>query len=55
MIKDEKFSTGLMALRDIIMMRDYRPDLSEEIINLFLYKDLMLIIRKIKLVKFSMR
>lgn len=41
MIKDEKFLTGLMALRDIIIMTEYRNDLKEEIINFFLDKTLI--------------
>lgn len=41
MIKDEKFLTGLMALRDIIIMSDYRTDLQDEIISLLLDKTLI--------------
>lgn len=41
MIKDEKFLTGLMVLRDIITISEYRIDLKEEIINLFLNKTLV--------------
>lgn len=41
MIKDEKFSTGLLALRNIIQMSDYRLDLKNKIINLLLNKDLL--------------
>lgn len=41
MIKDEKFLTGLMALKDIIIVSGYRYDLNDEITSLFLNKDLI--------------
>lgn len=41
MVKDEKFLTGFMALKDIIIMSDYRTDLKNEIISLFFKEDLL--------------
>lgn len=40
MIKDDKFLTGFMALKDIMIMSPYRPDLQEEIIR-YLIMDAM--------------
>lgn len=42
MIKDTKFQTGLMALRDIITISEWRKDLYPEIIDLFLHKELLI-------------
>lgn len=41
MIKDEKFQTGYMVLKDIIIMSDYRVDLKSEIIELFLNENML--------------
>ena len=42
MIKDVKFQTGLMALRDIISISQWREDLKIEIIDLFLNKEVLI-------------
>ena len=42
MIKDEKFSTGLVALRNIMIISEYRQDLKNKIISLFLNKDFLI-------------
>jgi hypothetical protein len=41
MIKDEKFSTGLGALRNIFLVSEYRPDLKNKIVIILLNKDLL--------------
>ena len=40
-IKDVKVLTGLEAMKDIIIMSQYRPDLEEEIISLFLDENMI--------------
>jgi len=41
-IKDERVSNGLAAVTDIIEVAKHRPDLENEIINLFLNEDLLI-------------
>ena len=40
-IKDVKVLTGLEAMKDIIIMSQYRPDLEEEIISLFIDENMI--------------